>query len=916
MYYVYRDFVGLNEIEPFLNDYFVEDVECNGADTPIYIVHRKYRNLRTNITYNNLDQLTNLVEKLAQKCGKYISYANPLLDGALPDGSIDYEEPIIYRENGIVKISKIGAFVDRFYKENESNKPIPITNVEVPAFDNDKLKISWKKVDYVYKHKINEDLFELKLEFGRKIRLTGYHSVFSLQKGGVKAERTDKLKLGDYIALPLKIPENDVIKEMNVAEELSKTDDANRLIIDNIPEQIYKLKKRDIINYLNKNYKRASQTYYEHKKKRILPLKLFQLLRYDELKKCKIRHTSAIGIPAFLDINKELIQLLGLYAAEGWLYDYSHQYGVCFSLNKKEVNLIETISRVASKCFGLDIDVQPDKENAVKIRINSYLLWILFKDILDVSKGAKEKRIPNIIFNINKELQKEFLRYWSLGDYGSTASIKLANDISYLSLINNEVVAFYDREREALFDKIRKVRSHEFYTNFFVRSVENSYPSMIPINIFNPLKETNHRFSNTRISRERLNNILNGDRYNRFMNLNKGSSSKFITEWSKRGFIQDKELTPKGQELVNEIKIINKLVNSDLAFAKIKSISRVKPSSEFVYDISVKDDENFVGGFGGICCHNSRANATYTSDISSKGPTFTIRRFTKEPWTPIRLMEMHTASPEILAYLWLLIEYEASIMIIGGTSSGKTTFLNAVSFFIPPQARIVSIEDTREINLQHANWLPSVARQGIGTMTLAGTRFGEITLFDLLKESFRQNPDYVIVGEVRGQEAYVLFQGISSGHPSLSTMHANSVGTLIRRLETQPINLSSSLINSLDVVCTMVQTKSKGKDVRRVRDIVEVVDVKEGIDNYIVNTPFVWDPRNDNFFFKTDSHIFKKLNVQYGISKEELDKEFQLRTRLLIEMYRHRIFGFKEVQEVISLYYKNPKGVLRKFGII
>ena len=186
----------------------------------------------------------------------------------------------------------------------------------------------------------------------------------------------------------------------------------------------------------------------------------------------------------------------------------------------------------------------------------------------------------------------------------------------------------------------------------------------------------------------------------------------------------------------------------------------------------------------------SRVNATYTKDITSKGPTFTIRKFTKNPWTPTQLISFGTLSPEILAYLWILVQYKMNILITGGTSSGKTTLLNAIAFFIPPESRVVSIEDTRELNLPRDNWLPSVVRNATGVGTT-----GEISLFDLLRSSFRQNPDYVIVGEVRGAEASVLFQGMASGHSSISTIHADSVDTLIKRLETPPIELSPTLLN-------------------------------------------------------------------------------------------------------------------------
>ncbi len=271
----------------------------------------------------------------------------------------------------------------------------------------------------------------------------------------------------------------------------------------------------------------------------------------------------------------------------------------------------------------------------------------------------------------------------------------------------------------------------------------------------------------------------------------------------------------------------------------------------------------------------SRVNATYTKDVTSRGPTFTIRKFTRVPWTPTQLIFMNTLSPEILAYFWLMLQYKANIMISGGTSSGKTTLLNAIAFFIPPEARVISIEDTREINLPRENWIPAVARTSIGI-----GKVGEVDLFDLLKNSFRQNPDYVIVGEVRGKEAFVLFQGMASGHPSISTIHADSLDTLIRRLQTPPINLSPTLVNSLDCVVIMTHALIKNKHTRRLKEIVEVVSIdKEG--TALINTPFVWDPANDVFYYKKQSKVFEKISARFGLSVPKLQEELILRDKIL-----------------------------------
>jgi len=312
----------------------------------------------------------------------------------------------------------------------------------------------------------------------------------------------------------------------------------------------------------------------------------------------------------------------------------------------------------------------------------------------------------------------------------------------------------------------------------------------------------------------------------------------------------------------------------------------------------------------GTLSDGSRVNATYTKDITSKGPTFTIRKFTKTPWTPPELVSLGTLSPEMFAYLWMLIQYEMNILIIGGTSSGKTTLLNAIAFFIPPEARVVSIEDTRELNLPRENWLPSVERTATGKEDT-----GEINLFTLLRSSFRQNPDYVIVGEVRGKEAYVLFQGMASGHSSISTIHADSVDTVIKRLETPPIELPPTLMNVLDCVCIMTHAVVKKQETRKLKEVVEIINVStEG--TATTNTPFKWNPNDNMFYFKKNSKIFEKIAVRTGNKLEEIELEFRKRSQLIYKLYQKKFFDFEKVQNLVNEYYKNPQKILKEFGIV
>jgi archaeal flagellar protein FlaI len=306
----------------------------------------------------------------------------------------------------------------------------------------------------------------------------------------------------------------------------------------------------------------------------------------------------------------------------------------------------------------------------------------------------------------------------------------------------------------------------------------------------------------------------------------------------------------------------------------------------------------------------SRVNATYTKDITSKGPTFTIRKFTNVPWTPTQLISFNTMSPEMMAYFWMVVQYQMSLLIAGGTASGKTTLLNAIAFFIPPELRVVSIEDTRELNLPRENWLPSVSRGALGVKGV-----GEVDLFSLLKASFRQAPDYVIVGEVRGKETFVLFQGMASGHSSISTIHADSVDTVIRRLSTPPIELSPTLINTLDVCAIQRHVIVNKKHTRRVFSISEIVNVsEEGVAE--INTPFIWEPKDDKFYHKKRSVVFDKIEKRFGLTKKELEYELLSRTLLLNEMCKRGIFDFHSVQKVINGFYKDSQEILKRFGVL
>ncbi|HKZ45497.1 MAG TPA: type II/IV secretion system ATPase subunit [archaeon] len=304
----------------------------------------------------------------------------------------------------------------------------------------------------------------------------------------------------------------------------------------------------------------------------------------------------------------------------------------------------------------------------------------------------------------------------------------------------------------------------------------------------------------------------------------------------------------------------------------------------------------------------SRLQATLATDIARKGSNFTIRKFTEQPLTPIHLLNYRTTDLQILAFLWMLVDFGKSILISGGTASGKTSFLNVLSLFIKPEKKICSIEDTPELKLPHPHWVPHVAR--VPMSTEGSKKIGEIDLFDLLRESLRQRPDYIIVGEVRGREAFVLFQEMATGHASLATIHAENTGKLIDRLTTPPIDLPASLLGSLDLVVFLLMVRHKDRYVRRVNEIFEIVGVNERTKNPITNQVFKWDPFTDTFKISGKSYLLKKISESTGLTEQQMGDELERRMFVLDWMRYKNIGDYRDVFNVFGMYYSYPERVI------
>jgi len=300
----------------------------------------------------------------------------------------------------------------------------------------------------------------------------------------------------------------------------------------------------------------------------------------------------------------------------------------------------------------------------------------------------------------------------------------------------------------------------------------------------------------------------------------------------------------------------------------------------------------------------SRLQLTLGTEVTTRGTSFTIRKFREDPFSPIELMEYGTFSSDELAYFWMAIENGMSLLFIGGTASGKTTSLNAVSLFIPPIAKVVSIEDTREITLYHDNWIASVTREAL---TEGGNA---INMFDLLRAAMRQRPEYIIVGEVRGPEAQTLFQAMNTGHTTFSTMHAGSIDAAIHRLENEPLNVPRNMVQALNIISVQALIYRGNERVRRVQEVVEIAGIDPATGNLKVNNVFEYDPVHDRTSYSGRSQVYSTIAEKRGWTRSQLETEIAVRKGLLDAMNRQEIRDYISVATLFHDFHIRREDVL------
>jgi flagellar protein FlaI len=303
----------------------------------------------------------------------------------------------------------------------------------------------------------------------------------------------------------------------------------------------------------------------------------------------------------------------------------------------------------------------------------------------------------------------------------------------------------------------------------------------------------------------------------------------------------------------------------------------------------------------------SRVNIIHSKDVSLKGPTMTIRKFSETPTSVTQLINWGTFDTGVAAYLWLCLQYGRSLFVCGETASGKTTTANAIIPFIPPEKKIFSVENTPEVQVPHAVWQQLLTKS-------TGPKEGHIELDDLLRAGLRSRPDYIIPGETRGIEGRVVFQAMQTGHPVITTFHAGSVTKVIQRFTGHPINIPKTFMDNLDVVLIQMAVERKGKRIRRVLSVDEVEGYNKQVDGIMSRKAFEWNAVDDTHTFKANRNSYileSRIAKMAGLTDPmQIYEEFDRRKHILDRMIEEKIFDYYEVVQFIWTFYREGEKAL------
>ena len=880
---VVQDMIGLGMLEPLLEDDTLEEIMVLGVNKRVYVYHRKYGMCKTNIIFEDEDDIINLITKIARSIGRRIDAKMPLLDARLPDGSrVNATIPPVSLDGPSLTIRKFRV------------SPYTIVDlIDFGTLSSDVAAFLWLVVEGFGAKPVNL-LISGGTSSGKTTTLNCMGSFIPSSERVVTIEDTAELRLPveHWVRLETRPPNIEGKGEVNMDLLLKN---ALRMRPDRIVVgEVRGREANTLVAAMNTGHDGSLGTVHANSARETIT-----------------RLTNPpMGVPMVMLPSLNMILMQNKFTYDGKMVRRITEIAEILGMRDGDVDMsviyawdprddrvkptgrsVLALKKIANlKGVSLE-EIQEEIER--RKRVIDYMVRKGLRRIKEVGEVINEYYInPDALLSKIEEglYEAPVPRERVLEEGKRYRIVKRDNEKTPRYIIPVPDISFSDRELLAeveatVISEIEvdptaikdKEKAEELLTRRVLEVIQDSYPDLSPAT----RKAFARMIVPNMLGYGLIDYLLRDDELEEIM----------VVGTDKPVYVHHRGYGPCKTNIVFKedrdiLRIIEKIARS-----VGRRIDRAVP----LMDARLPD--------------GSRVNATIPP-ISLNGPTITIRKFKKDPLTVINLIEFGTFTPEVAAYLWLVVEgmgvSPGNILAAGGSSSGKTTTLNCLASFIPSTERVITIEDTAELQLP----IEQTIRLETRLPNIEGE--GEITMDDLVKNALRMRPDRIVVGEVRGIEARTLFTAMNTGHDGcMGTIHANSARETITRLTNPPMNVPSVMLPALDVIIMQDKISIGGRVMRRIIEIAEVV--KTGRGKIRLRNLYEWNPRKDTLEMKTRTSVVKKeLARLRGVSREDVEIDLERRKEILAWMLDRGIRDLRGVARVFESYHTNPEKLMRK----
>ncbi len=896
---IVQDMVGYGLLEPLLNDDNLEEVMVIGTGKSVYVYHRKHGMCKTNIIFAEDEEILNIINRIARSIGRRVDLTSPLLDARLPDGSrvnatippVSLDGPSLtirkFKKDPltIVDIIKFGTLTPELagflwlVAEGYGVKPANfLVSGGTGSGKTTTLNCLGTFIPHTDRVISIEDTAELQLPVEHWIRLEtrppniegkGEISMEMLLKNVLRM-RPDRIIVGEVrgreamvLLAAMNTGQNGCLGTLhaNTAKEtITRLTSEPMAVPEVMIPSLDFIFMQNRFSYKGKVVRRITEIAEVLGDEDGKP-KINIIYKWDP-KDDKIKPT---GIPCIL--LKKIAELRGV-SLEDVNREIERRTRVIKYMVENNIRGIKNVGKIIN-----DYYINPD-ELLAEIegrRPAERRVTTKYKTMYTII-GDEEERGEVLYQDENKQIVRVE------GEKNPMYIVPLPKLRKREKEIMKELENRAIREVDIDPEKIGEEKAREILMKKVIELIERYY-SELP---FSKRKDIARIVVSNMVGLGILDFLLNDDELEEIMVI--GTGKPIYVNHRNYGNCKTNLKFDDDEEA---IRIIDKIA---------VSVGRRVDKATPLLDARLPD--------------GSRVNATIPP-VSLDGPTITIRKFRAQPLTVVNLIEYRTLTPEVAAYLWVVVEglgiKPGNILAAGGAGSGKTTTLNVLCTFIPATERVITIEDTAELSLP----IEHVVRLETKPPNVEGK--GEITMDDLVKNTLRMRPDRIIVGEVRGEEARTLFTAMNTGHDGcMGTVHSNSAAETIIRLTNPPMKVPKIMLPALDLILMQNKIYAEGKSLRRITEVAEVVP-KEEEGEISLNYVYKYDPKQDALVpTGQPSYVLQKLAMLKGISIEELLQELKDRERVIRWMVENNIVKIEEVSKVVNKYYADKEAFLQE----